>query len=110
MPNRQNPCVAAAVQTKAWYQHLNGKTKLVVQTFGFMASVVLATLWFEGRYAKAEDVKPIQESVYSLVAAMTIQQVTRQTVLNLKKANGSITPEESVELAGIEKVLKVLEK
>lgn len=108
MPNRKNPCVAAAVQTTTWYAALNGKTKLVIQTTGFVVSVVLATLWFEGRYAKASDVEPIKADVSALVAAMTIQQVTRQAVLDLKAANGTITPEEAVELAGIKKVLTAL--
>jgi hypothetical protein len=108
--NRQNPCVAAAVQTKKWYQHLNGKTRLLVQFSTIVVAIVIGTLGFEARYAKSADVEPIKTSVESLVAAMTIQQVTRQTVLNLKKADGSITPAESVELAGIERILEALER
>ena len=90
--------------TESWYQRLNGTTKLIV----IATAIVVATLGVESRYAKSSDVEPINHKVSALVAAMTIQQVTRQTVLELRSANGSITAEERVELAGIVKVLDAL--
>jgi hypothetical protein len=104
MPTRQNPCAVAAVNTAKWYQKLNGTTKLIV----IATAIVLATIGVEARYAKSSDVQPINQKVSALVAAMTIQQVTRQTVLELKVADGSITAEERVELTGIVKVLDAL--
>ena len=91
-------------ETTSWFQRLNGTSKLIA----VVVAIVVATLGFEARYAKSSDVEPIKANVSALVAAMTIQQVTRQTVLNLRVANGTITPEESVELAGIVKVLDAL--
>lgn len=110
MPNRQNPCMAAAISATRWYNMLNGKTKMVVQLVTIVTAIVFATIAIEGRYAKAGDVKSIESSVNGMVAAMTIQQVTRQTVLQLKAAAGTITPEEQVELDGITKVLQALQK
>jgi len=93
-----------AQEVTSWYQRLNGTTKLIV----ICSAIVVATLGVESRYAKSSDVAPINQKVSALVAAMTIQQVARQTVLELRVANGSITAEESVELAGIVKVLDAL--
>jgi hypothetical protein len=90
--------------TDSWYKRLNGTTKLIV----IVSGIVIATLGVENRYAKSSDVEPIKQNVSALVAAMTIQQVARQTVLQLAAADGSITPAQRVELAGIVKVLDAL--
>jgi hypothetical protein len=108
MSDYKNPCMAAAVSAGKWYQRLNGKTRILIQFSTIVMAIVIGTLGFEARYAKSADVEPIKSNVQSLVAAMTIQQVTRQTVLELKMAEGTITPEEEVELKGITKVLEAL--
>jgi len=89
-------------------ERVNGRLKFWSLIGAGVLFIITTTVLIEDRYAKASDVEPIKASVSSLVAAMTIQQVTRQTVLNLKKAGGSITPEEQVELDGIDKVLDAL--
>lgn len=87
-------------------ERLNGTTKAIL---GVAAVVVLA--WqFDGHYAKAADVQELQQGVGSIVTVLRVNAITRKTVLELKKANGGLTPAETVELKGIYEILATLEK
>ena len=85
---------------------LNGTTKAIL---GVAAVVVLA--WqFDGHYAKASEVQELQKGVGTIVTVLTVNAITKKTVLELKKANGGLTPAETVELEGLYEILKTLEK
>lgn len=87
-------------------EKLNGTTKAIL---GVAAVVVLA--WqFDGHYAKASEVQELQQGVGTIVTVLTVNAITRKTVLELKKANGGLTAEQQVELNGIYEILKALGK
>lgn len=91
-------------------ERINGKTKTFMQIATAVTAIVLVTLWFEARYAKAADVKAMQQDVGKVVTVLTINYITRKTVLELKKANGGLTAAETVELKSIYEILATLEK
>jgi len=85
---------------------LNGATKAIL---GVAAVVVLA--WqLDGYVAKASEVRELQQGVGKIVSVLTINYITRKAVLELKKANGGLTPAETVELKSIYEILATLEK
>jgi hypothetical protein len=85
---------------------LNGTTKAIL---GVAACIVIA--WqFDGHYAKASEVEALQQGVGTIVTVLTVNAITRKTVLELKKANGGLSPAEQVELNGIYEILKTLGK
>ncbi len=87
-------------------EKLNATTKAIL---GVAACIVIA--WqFDGHYAKASEVQALQEGVGTIVTVLTVNAITRKTVLELKKANGGLNPAETVELKGIYDILKVLGK
>jgi hypothetical protein len=87
-------------------EKLNATTKAIL---GVAACIAL--LWqLDGYVAKAADVQELQQGVGTIVTVLTVNAITRKTVLELKKANGGLTPAETVELKGIYDILKVLEK
>jgi hypothetical protein len=105
-----NPCAAAVLHAASWYQLLNGKTKLIVQVMICVVAIVSATLTIEGRFAKAADMMVVQQSTEKLVTVLTINYTTRKAILALKKAKGTLTAEEQVELTGIVEILAELRK
>ena len=85
---------------------LNGTTKAIIGI-----AVVLGIAWqFDGHYAKASEVRAMQQDVGKIVSVLTINYITRKAVLELKKANGGLTPAETVELRSIYEILATLEK
>lgn len=100
-----NPCQAAAVATANWYQQFNGKTKLVIQLVVAIVAIVSTTLAIEQRYAKASDVEQVAQATQTILDVMRIQTEGRKAILELKVANGTITPEQQVELANLRRAI-----
>lgn len=88
-----------------WYEQLNGKTKLVVQLVIAVVAIVSTTVAIEGRYAKAEDVRVVAQATQTILDVMRIQTEGRQAILVLKAANGTITPEQQVELSILKRAI-----
>lgn len=103
--NRHNPCAAALHASASWYNHFNGKTKLVVQFAIALVAVVTSTIAIEQRYAKAEDVLQVAQATQTILAVMRIQTEGRKAILELKTASETITPEEKVELANLKRAI-----
>ncbi len=87
-------------------EKLNATTKAILG----VAACIGLVYTFDGHYAKASEVEALQEGVGTIVTVLTVNAITRKTVLELKKANGGLSPAETVELKGIYDILKVLEK
>lgn len=103
--NRQNPCAAAAQQTANWYQLLNGKTKMIIQLAVVVVAIVSTTLAIEQRYAKAADVQQVAQATQTILDVLRIQTEGRKAILELRAANGTITPEQRVELANLKRAI-----
>jgi hypothetical protein len=83
---------------------LNGTTKAIIGI-----AVVIGIAWqFDGHYAKASEVQELKQGVNTIVTVLKVNAITKKTVLELKKANGGLTPAETVELQGIYEILKTL--
>lgn len=87
-------------------EKLNGTTKVILS----IIAIVAAAAAFDATYARAADVRAMQQDVGKVVTVLTINYITRKTVLELKKANGGLTPAETVELKSIYEILATLEK
>ena len=85
---------------------LNGTTKAILS----VAAIIVLAWQFDGHYAKASEVQALQSGVGKIVSVLTINYITRKTVLELAKANGGLTPAETVELKSIYEILTTLEK
>lgn len=108
--NRQNPCATATQRTANWYEQLNGKTKLVIQLVIAVVAIVSTTVAVEQRYAKAADVKVVSETTQTILDVLRIQTEGRKAILDLKTANGTITPEQQVELKNLERAIATMTK
>ncbi len=87
-------------------EKLNGTTKLILSV-----AAIITLLWtFDNHYAKASDVRGMQQDVSKVVTVLTMNYITRKTVLELKKANEGLTAAETVELKSIYEILTTLEK
>lgn len=87
-------------------EKLNGTTKAILSVI----AIVAAAYTFDSHYAKASDVRSMQQDVGKVVSVLKLNYITRKAVLELKKANGGLTPAETVELKGIYEILATLEK
>jgi len=85
---------------------MNGTTRLILS----ICAIVVLAWQLDGYVAKASEVQELQKGVGTIVTVLTVNAITRKTVLELQKANGGLTPAETVELKGIYDILKVLEK
>lgn len=103
--NRHNPCQAAMQRSANWYQLLNGRTKLAIQIVVAVVAIVSTTLAIEQRYAKAGDVQEVAQATQTILDVMRIQTEGRKAILELKAANGTITPEEQVELQNLKRAI-----
>lgn len=87
-------------------EKLNGTVKLIIS----LVVIVGFLFTFDSYYAKASDVTGLQQDVGKVVTVLTINYITRKTVLELKKANGGLSAAETVELKSIYEILATLEK
>jgi len=87
-------------------EHLNGTTKAIIS----VVAIIILAWQFDGHYAKASDVVSMQQDVSKVVTVLTMNYITRKTVLELKKANEGLTAAETVELKSIYEILTTLEK
>ncbi len=96
---------------------LNGKLVLIRNIVALVTVVVATTLWFESRYAKAADVQAVQRKVqqveqdtHLLIDVYKIEKRSRLAVLQLKAAQGGLTPAEEVELDSLEEIIDKIDK
>lgn len=82
-------------------ERLNGKVRLIAGVAAGAIFLVTTTVMIEGRYAKASEFAEVQQATSTILEVMKIQAETRRALLELKAANGEITPEQQVELAGL---------
>ena len=89
-----------------YLERLNGTAKTLVS----LAVLIGVALTFNSYFAKASEVEELQQGVGKIVSVLTINYITRKTVLELKKANGGLNASETVELKSLYEILKTLEK
>lgn len=87
-------------------EKLNGTTKTLVS----LAVLIGVAFTFNSYFAKASEVQELQQGVGKIVSVLTINYITRKTVLELKEANGGLSAAETVELKSIYEILKTLER
>ena len=91
-------------------EKLNGRLRFWTILAAGAVFIVTTTVTVENRYAKASEVKQVQEAANTILAVLRIQNVARKAVLDLKDAQGTITPAERVELKGLIQILATLPK
>jgi hypothetical protein len=86
-------------------EKLNGRLRLYAMIAGAAIFLITTTITVENRYAKASEVDKVAQATQTILDVIQIQTESRLAVLQLKVANGTITPEQKVELANIKRAI-----
>ncbi len=86
-------------------EKLNGRLRLYALVAGAAIFLITTTITVENRYAKAGEMEQVAQATQTILDVMRIQTEGRKAILELKVANGSITPEQRVELANIKRAI-----
>lgn len=70
----------------------------------FVITALTLVTMLDSKYALAKDLKETQQSTKQIVDYLKMQAITRKTILEIREAAGTITPEEKVELKNLKEM------